>query len=41
MLRYLRLSVPLLVALAAAGPASAETDEPTTKPEASNAIFPF
>jgi hypothetical protein len=35
MMRYPWLFVPLLVALAVAGPASAETDEPTTDPEAS------
>src|SRR4051812_4469170 len=37
-MRYLLLSTPLLLALAAAGPASAETNESTTNPEASNAF---
>jgi hypothetical protein len=34
-MRYLLLSTPLFLALAAAGSARAETDESTTKPEAS------
>jgi hypothetical protein len=37
-MRYLLLSTPLLVVLALAGPAGAETDEPTTNPEASKAF---
>ena len=37
-MKYPRVSVPLLAVLAAAGPAAAETNEPTTTPEASNAF---
>ena len=37
-MRYLLLSTPLLVALAVAGPARGEADEPTSNPEASKAF---
>ena len=37
-MRYLLVSTPLLMALAAAGPAGAVTDELTTNPDASNAF---